>query len=93
MTSNNEAVPSQNLWAGNIGKFRMLEGNSALLPTNVDWQWPLQQSLMDFQLQNFQLYKALKLKDWILGKQLILFSLSRVAKLRVSLGVSHLVSV
>ena len=69
----------------------MLEGNSALLPTNVDWRRPLQQSLMDFQLQNFQLYKSLI--DWILGKQLILFSLSRVAKLRVSLGISHLISV
>ena len=66
MTSNNETVPSQNLWAGNIGKFRMSEGNSALLPTiNVDWRRPLQQSVMDFQLQNFQLYKSLI--DWILG--------------------------
>ena len=71
MTSNNETILSQNLWAGNIGKFRMLEGNSALLSTNVDWRQPLQQNLMDFQAQNFQLYKSLK--DWILGKQLILF--------------------
>ena len=90
-TSNSETVPSQNLWAGNIGKFRMSEGNSALLPTNVDWRWLLQQNLMDFQLQNFQLYKSLK--DWILGKQLILFPLSRVTKLMVSLGISHLISV
>ena len=91
MTSNNETVPSQNLWAGNIGKFRMSEGNSALLPTNVDWRRPLQQSLMDFQLQNFQLYKSLI--DWILRKQLILFPLSQVTKLTVSLGISHLISV
>ena len=93
MTSNNETVPSQNLWAGNIGKFRMSEGNSALLLTNVDWRQsqPLQQNLMDFQLQNFQLYKSLK--DWIPGKQLILFPLSRVTKLTVSLGISHLISV
>ena len=90
MTSNNETVPSQNLWAGNIGKFRMSEGNSALLPTNVDWQRPLQQNLMDFQLQNFQLYKSLK--DWILVKQLILFPLSRVTQLTVSLGISHLIN-
>ena len=90
MTSNNETVPSQNLWAGNIGKFRMSEGNSALLPSNVDWQRPLQQNLMDFQLQNFQLYKSLK--DWILVKQLILFPLSRVTQLTVSLGISHLIN-
>ena len=69
MTSNNETVLTQNLRAGNIGKFRMSEGNSALLSTNVDWRRPLQQNLMDYQLQNFQLYKSLK--DWILGKQLI----------------------
>ena len=62
----------------------MSEGNSALLLTN-------QQNLMDIQLQNFQLYKSLK--DWILGKQLILFPLGRVTKLTVSLGISHLISV
>ena len=69
----------------------MLEGNSALLPTNVDWRRPLQQSLMDFQLQNFQLYKSLI--DWILGKQLILFPLKQQNLLMVSLGISHLISV
>ena len=46
---------------------------------------------MDFELQNFQLYKSLK--DWILRKQLILFPLSRVTKLTVSLGISNLISV
>ena len=43
---------------------------------------------MDLQLQNFHLHKSLK--DLILGKQLILFPLSRVTKLTVSLGISHL---
>ena len=36
MTSNNETASWQNLWAGNIAKSIMLEGNSALQPTNVD---------------------------------------------------------
>ena len=31
-------------------------GNNALLPTNVDGRPPLQRGLMNFQLQNFQLY-------------------------------------
>ena len=36
-------------------KFMASEGNSALtLPVNVDRQPPLQQDLMNFQLQNFQ---------------------------------------
>ena len=41
------------------------EGNIAMLPANVD-RWP------PLQLQNFQLYNK-TLKDWSLGKQLILF--------------------
>ena len=53
MTSNNETVPSQNLWAGNIGKFRMSEGNSALLLTNVDWWRPLQQIFNGFPASKF----------------------------------------
>ena len=40
MTSNNETASLQNLWAGNIAKSMMSEGNSALLPTNVDQQLP-----------------------------------------------------
>ena len=32
-----------------------LEGNRALLPTNVDRRPPLQRGLMNFQLQNFHL--------------------------------------
>ena len=36
MISNNETVSCQNLWAGNIAKSMTSEGNSALLPANVD---------------------------------------------------------
>ena len=51
MTSNNKAVSRQNRRAGNIAKSMIMsEGNSALLPTNVD------RGLMNFKLQNFQLY-------------------------------------
>ena len=46
------------------------EGNSALLPANVDWRLPLQRGLMNFQLQNFQLYNK-SLNDWS-WKRLIL---------------------
>ena len=48
------------------------EGNSELLPANVDRRPPLQLGLMNFQVQNFRLYNK-SLKDWSLGKQLILF--------------------
>ena len=48
------------------------EGNSALLPANVDRRPPLQQGLMNFQLQNFQLFNKSH-KDWSLWKQSILF--------------------
>ena len=56
MTSNIEDVSRQNLWAGNIAKSMTSEGNSALLPVNVDQRPPLQRGLMNFQLQIFQLY-------------------------------------
>ena len=52
------------------------EGNSALLPANVDRRPPLQRGLMNFQLSNKSL------KDLSLGGQLILFLLN----LKVSLG-------
>ena len=39
---------------------------------NVDRRPPLQRGLMNFQLPNFQLYNK-SLKDWSLGKQLIVF--------------------
>ena len=54
-------------------------GNSALLPANVGGQPPLQRGLMNFQVQNFQLYNK-SLKDWSLGKQLILFPSKPVIK-------------
>ena len=49
----NETVSRQNLWAGDIAKSMTSEGNSALLPANVDQRPPLQRGLMNFQLQNF----------------------------------------
>ena len=58
MTSNNETVSRQNLWTGNIAKSMTSESNATML--------------MNFQLENFQLYDK-SLKDWSLGKQLILF--------------------
>ena len=36
MTSNNKTVSCQNLRVGNIAKSMTSEGNSALIPTNVD---------------------------------------------------------
>ena len=46
------------------------EGNSALLPVNVDRRLPLQQRLMNFQLQNFHFGSASGNYE-ILGKQII----------------------
>ena len=79
MTSNDETVSRQNLWAGNIAKSMTSEGHSALLPANVDRQPLLQQGLMSFQLQFFQLYNK-TLKDWSFGKQLVLFLSGPVIK-------------
>ena len=67
MTSNNETVSSQNLWAGDIAKSMTSEGNSALLHANVDWRPPFQRGFMNFLLYNKSL------KDRSLRKQLILF--------------------
>ena len=60
MTSYNETVSRQNPWVGNIAKFMMPEGNSALFPVDVDQRPSLQQGLMNFQLQNFQLHTCNK---------------------------------
>ena len=49
-TSNNKTVSCQHLWAGNIAKSMTSQGNSALLPANVNWQPPLQPGFMNFQL-------------------------------------------
>ena len=67
MTPNNETVSRQNFRVVNIAKSMTSEGNSALLPVNVDQRRPLQRGLTNFQLYNKSL------KDWSLGKQLILF--------------------
>ena len=72
MTSNNETVSRQNLWTGNIAKSMTSESNATLLAANVDRQLSLQRGLMNFQLENFQLYDK-SLKDWSLGKHLFLF--------------------
>ena len=96
MTSNNETISRQNLWAGNIAKSMMLEGNSAMLPANVDQWLPLQQGLMNFQLQNFQLYNK-SLVPWETVNFVSLESRlplrkhwdSRETKLTVSWGTSH----
>ena len=63
-------------------KFMTSEGNSALLPANVDRRPPLQRGLM-----NFQLYNKL-LKDRFLGKQFILFPVNLNVS-RGGLGTSH----
>ena len=55
MTSTNKTVSCQNLGAGNIARSMTSEGNSALLPANVDRRLPLQRGSINFQLQNFQL--------------------------------------
>ena len=60
-TRNNETASWQNVWADNIAKSMMSEGNSVLQPTNVDWQPPLQRGLMNFKLQNFPLCNKLKI--------------------------------
>ena len=94
LTSSNETVSSQNLWAGNVAKSMTSEGNSALLPAIVNRRPPSQWGLINFQLYNKTL------QDWSLGKQLILFPLadSRETKLFPSgpvmkclvLGVSNM---
>ena len=68
-------------WAANNAKSMMSEGSSALLPKNIDRWLPSQWGLMNFQLQNFQLYNK-TLKCWSLRKRLILFP----SNLNVSLG-------
>ena len=65
MTSNNETVSRQNLWADNIAKSMAFEGNSALLLAHVDRRPPFKRGFMNFQLENFQLCNK-SLKDWSL---------------------------
>ena len=54
--SNNETVSSQNFRVGSIWKSMTSEGNSALLPANIDRRLPLRGGLRNFQLLNYQLY-------------------------------------
>ena len=77
MTSNSKTVSRQKTLSRQHGKiYDIREYNKALLPLNVHRRPPLQQGLMNFQLQSFQLYnKSLNIQsDWSLRKQFILFS-------------------
>ena len=65
--------PSKSLWAGNSAKSMTSEGNSALLPANVDQRLPL---LLPLHVFLFVLYNK-SLNDWSLGKQNQLFPLGR----------------
>ena len=60
------------LFSANIATSLTSESNSALLPLNVDRRPPLQRGLMNFQLQNVQLYNKSP-TDWSRGKELVLF--------------------
>ena len=69
MTTKNETVFRQNLAAGNIAKSMTSDGNrrnSALLLVNVKRRSPILRGLMNFQLQNFQLYNK-SLEGWSLS--------------------------
>ena len=50
-------------------------GNIAMLPAKVDRSPPLQRGLMNIHLQNFQLQSNKSLKDWSLGKIVLLKSI------------------
>ena len=76
---NNETVSRQNIWAGKIA-----EDNIALIPTNVDRRPPLQWRLINFQLQNFQLYNESLIRLRKHGN-------FRETKFTVSLRTIHLV--
>ena len=75
MTSINESVSLQNLASerATLQQSMTSEGNSALLPANVDRRRPQQRGLMNFKLHNFQLYNK-SVKDWYLGKQFFIYT-------------------
>ena len=76
MTSNNETVSRQNLWAGNIAKSTTSEGNKALLPTYLRMLTAHKIYFYKFVHEKVLLWGLYNksLKDWFLGeKQLILF--------------------
>ena len=70
--------PAKSLLAGNSSKSMTSEGNSALLPENVDRRPPF---LFPLHVFLFVLYNK-SLNDWSFGKQLVLFP----SNLNVSLG-------
>ena len=77
VTAHNELIPARINERATLQHFLTSEGNSALLPANVDRRRPLERGLMNFQLQTFQLYNK-SLKEWL-----------RETKLTVSLTASH----
>ena len=86
--------PAKSLWAGNSANSMTSEGNSALLPANVDRRSPLLLLLLFF---FFLLYNK-SLNDWPLGKQLILFPenlnvLPKAQPRETLRGTSHWVSI
>ena len=88
MTSNNKTFSHQSLWAGNSAKSMTSEGNSAVLPANVDCRPPLHIFL-------FVLFNK-SLSDWSFGKQLIILfplhfnvSLARDQSLSVYCNTSY----
>ena len=79
--SNNETLSRQNLQVGITAKsMTPSEGNSVLLPTNVDRRPPLLRGLMNF--HSFKISSYILSQDWSFGKQLSLFP----SNLTVSLG-------
>ena len=70
-------IPARINERATLQHFLTSEGNSALLPANVDRRRPLERGLMNFQLQNFQLYNKSP-KEWL-----------RETKLTVSVIASH----
>ena len=98
MTSNNKLFPAKSLLAGNSAISMTSEGNSALLPANVDRRPPL---LLPLHVFLFVLYNK-SLNDWslretvhfvslkseILGKQNELLPSGPVIKYLI-LGMAH----
>ena len=80
MTSKNETVSRQNLWVGNIAKSMTSEGNSVLLPANVD-----QRS----HYSEVQWISSLNIFSYITNRNFFFRNWgSRETKLTVSLGTS-----
>ena len=68
MTSNNETVSCQNLLPGNIAKSVTSDGNSALLPANVDRRRPFREisSISSFKISSYVTFSNVE----ILGEKI-----------------------